>query len=157
MNEAPTLGTDGIAIGPFHRSPVATAPPPSLSGDPAVAAFVRINARRSALDLTPLAWDGNCFSAAYDHSYDMANGHFLSHDGRDGTTFDARLRSRGAAFTTAGECVGAGYPGYVAIVDAWMNSPSHHAILMGAGFTRIGVAVVKLPGGRPYWTADLVG
>lgn len=53
------------------------------------------------------------------------------------------------------EVIAAGYPDAASVVNAWMNSPGHHAIIMHARLREIGVGVAYGGLYRRYWTADL--
>ena len=53
------------------------------------------------------------------------------------------------------EVIAAGYPNAASVVNAWMNSPGHHAIIMHPSLREIGVGVAYGGLYRTYWTADL--
>ena len=100
--------------------------------------------------------------AADHHSADMVAGGFLAHDSSDGSSFSARVR-RFASFPNLGEILATVSPGAGAAqraVDLWMGSAPHRAILLTAGYTRIGLAAREgTHGGHrmTYYTADFGG
>jgi uncharacterized protein YkwD len=75
----------------------------------------------------------------------------MQHDGSDGSNAGDRLQAAGFRWSSWGETVGAGQPSPADIVQAWMDSPPHKAILLGS-FTYVGVAKVVDSDGVPYWT-----
>ncbi len=122
-----------------------------------------VNVERVARGLAPLALDVRLGAAAIRHSEDMAAGCFLSHTGSDGTSPAGRVLSAGYP-SYAGEVAGAGQRTPAQIVDGWMASSGHHAILMRPDATHIGVGHVSrsscMLAGHPFlvsdfWTANL--
>ena len=80
--------------------------------------------------------------AADSHSRDMLQHDFFDHTSSDGTPFDRRIR-RYARARLVGEtlaALGQRHPRGAAIVRMWMDSPTHRAVLLTAGFRRIGIA-----------------
>lgn len=53
------------------------------------------------------------------------------------------------------EVIAAGYPYPKSVVNAWMKSPGHYAILMDPGMREIGVGLAYGGLYRRYWTVDL--
>lgn len=62
-----------------------------------------------------------------------------SHTGTDGSNFTSRAKDAGYSGFAHGETIGCGHQSAQAIVDAWWNSPGHHAILTNGEITMIGV------------------
>lgn len=80
--------------------------------------------------------------AADRHSLDMLRSDFFDHSSSDGTTFDRRIR-RYADARSVGEtlaAIGQRRGGAATVVRMWMESPPHRALLLGSGFSRIGIA-----------------
>jgi uncharacterized protein YkwD len=102
----------------------------------------RLNDVRAQHGLRALrpAWGLN--RAADRHSRDMLAADFFDHPSSDGTPFDQRVR-RYAKAGIVGETL-ASLPdrngGAGTVVDIWMNSPSHRAIVLDARLKRIGLA-----------------
>jgi uncharacterized protein YkwD len=79
--------------------------------------------------------------AAEVHSRDMLQGDFFSHSSSDGTTFDRRVRRHTGA-RKVGEtiaAIGRRRGGAGTVVQMWMRSPPHRAILLDGGFRRVGI------------------
>ncbi len=124
----------------------------------------RINLERAGNGLSPVQIDGRLMAAAVRHSEDMRDGCFLSHTGSDGST--ARSRMRDAGYPAGGsEAAGAGQTTPAQIVQGWMGSTPHRAILLNANARHVGVGHAVGPALcvlQPYgvtvqphwWTAD---
>lgn len=114
-----------------------------------------INSERAAEGEPALTMDSRLVQAARRHSQDMADNDFFSHTGSDGSSPFGRIQDAGYSFTSAGETIAGGYTSPAAAVEAWMNSPPHHDILLG-NFTEVGVGYVYKADStyRQYWTAD---
>ena len=101
----------------------------------------KINFIRSAYGLPHVRPLTALRHAAEEHSRDMARANFFDHPSSDGTSFDARIRRYSNA-SLLGETLamtsrrngGAG-----GIVQMWMNSPPHRAIMLDARFRKVGV------------------
>jgi len=98
-----------------------------------------INAQRRAHGQRRLRRSGALRRAADFHSGSMLRGDFFAHDSRNGTSFDARVR-RFARFATLGETL-AQVPGCDAgpVVQMWMQSPPHRAVLLSPSFRHVGI------------------
>jgi uncharacterized protein YkwD len=112
-----------------------------------------VNAARASRGVAPLRWDDAASRAAQAHSEDMAAMRQMSHLGSDGSDAGTRLRAAGATWSSWGEALGAGQRDAASLVQAWMGSDGHRAVLLGA-FTRAGVGVAVSADGTPYWTFD---
>jgi uncharacterized protein YkwD len=80
--------------------------------------------------------------AADHHSRDMLQRDFFDHPSSDGTPFDRRVR-RFANASAVGENLAAlsrRRGGAAQIVQMWMDSPPHRAIILTGSYRRIGVA-----------------
>jgi uncharacterized protein YkwD len=85
--------------------------------------------------------------AAQQHSDTMAAHNFFAHDGDDGTPVD---RARAAGYVAGARAWGVGEnlewgtgrrASPRAIVDGWMRSPMHRAVMLSRKFRQIGVGV----------------
>jgi hypothetical protein len=114
-----------------------------------------INLERQARGLPPLRMEIRLSEAARLHSEDMAQNDFMSHDGSNGSTPSDRVQLAGYPYFSLGETVAAGYPTAAEVVEGWMNSPPHQAILLG-DYEDVGVGygfnAASFYG--HYWTAD---
>jgi thermitase len=115
-----------------------------------------INVERQNAGLAPLRTDVRLVEAARLHSQDMAANSFLSHTGSDGSSPWDRIARAGYPMITGGETVGGGYTTAQAIVQGWMDSAPHQAILLNPEFQDIGVGYAYNANSthRYYWTAD---
>ena len=105
--------------------------------------------------VSPLVWNKNLEDSAYEHAYDLAYSDTFSHLG-SGTesdttgiaynvksTFTERIKSNGYTNPSSmGENIAAGQSTLEEVMDSWIASPAHCAVLMNASFTEIGVATV---------------
>ena len=133
----------------------AGAPPPNPGMEQAVAD--QLNERRSAYGLAPVALVPELGQAARGHSQDMADHDFVDHTGSDGSSPGERMAEAGYDWTTWGEIIACGAIADAGeVVDLWMDSPGHRAIILSSSYADFGVGYVSDPGsewGR-YWTVD---
>jgi uncharacterized protein YkwD len=105
-----------------------------------------------------LAPQTSLFRAARNHSWDMANRDYFSHDTPEGWGPTDRARANGYP-RGAAENIQAGAPNAYAVVNSWLNSPGHCKNLLNPNYREIGVGFAARPATRYgyYWTADLGG
>jgi uncharacterized protein YkwD len=101
-----------------------------------------VNDERAGRDLRPLRRDEALGKAARRHADDMVERGYFAHE-RPGSTLRGRLRDAGwdgaaAAEAIAWGCGSLGTPR--AIVDGWLGSPPHRAILLGR-YNRSGIGL----------------
>src|SRR3954453_13615438 len=89
-----------------------------------------INDERAANGLRPLTLEPRLSAAAQRHSDDMAAHDFVSHTGSDGSSYWDRVTQAGYAGQIVGEVITAGQSSTNDVVNAWINSPTHHAIIL---------------------------
>jgi uncharacterized protein YkwD len=121
-------------------SPVATPSAPTQIERKAtleIAVVKAMNRARAARGLNPLRAAPSLRTAARGHSQAMLEHGFFSHDSADGTAFSERIKryytSRGWVTWSVGEALLASQGSVVdadAIVTAWLESPSHRAIIL---------------------------
>lgn len=105
-----------------------------------------------------VSWDSQLQQAAWAHSSDMANNNFFAHQSAtNGTTLRERVPAAGYNYSVAGENIAAGQTSVQAVVQAWMNSPSHCANTMKAEFRDMAVTCVSNAASTYgiYWTMEL--
>ena len=116
-----------------------------------------VNRQRRAHRLAPLVRNARLDLAAAGHAADMIRRGYFAHLTPEGTSFVDRLRSAGylrrCASWSAGETLAWG-TGTLSSpwsrVGAWMESPPHRAVLLGAGYREVGIAVQHgTPGAGP--------
>jgi uncharacterized protein YkwD len=122
-----------------------------------------VNEQRAAAGLGALIHDRRLARAASRFSASMVRRQFFAHVSPSGSTLGQRARAAGWSGRTLGETLGWGSGALatpMAIVEGWMNSPPHRAILLG-GFGKVGLGVA--PGspvgmsGAATVTADFGG
>jgi len=102
----------------------------------------------------PLVWNNNLYSAALEHSQDMAQSNTFSHIGsgtiydRTGyvisrkSYFDERIRANGYEnFSSLGENIAGGQSSLDEVMESWLRSPEHCANIMNPLFSEIGVSI----------------
>src|SRR4051795_9575729 len=121
---------------------VARAPKASVSK----AVRCLVNAQRAAHHLSALRAAPALRRAADRHSRDMVVRRFFDHVSPGGATLTDRARRAGYSGFTLGEDIGWGTDRLgtpAAIVDAWMHSPPHRAVILHPRFHEIGVGVTR--------------
>jgi uncharacterized protein YkwD len=103
-----------------------------------------VNAERAAKGLPPLRDAPALRRAADAHARDMVVRRFFSHVSPGGATLTHRVRRAGYGGSALGENIGWGTDELgtpAAIVEAWMHSRPHRAIILHPRFREIGVGV----------------
>jgi uncharacterized protein YkwD len=149
------LGLLGLALAAFSLVPAATAmacddedarvgsvPPTTYSS----AVQCLVNVQRAGSGLSGLRHDRTLARAARRFSRSMVAQKFFDHVSPTGSTLGERAKAAGFEGSTLGETIGWGSGELAtpaAIVEGWMNSPPHRAIIMCGGFRRIGLGVAS--------------
>ena len=106
-----------------------------------------INQRRAKHHLAAVKLNACLLKAARGHSAEMASQGYFSHNSYNGQSFFRRLQQygykrKGYRLWMVGEDIAWGtglLSSPVAIVDAWMKSPPHRAVILTPQFREIGV------------------
>ena len=115
-----------------------------------------INEERVADGLASLTPSGELAEAARRHTEDMVEQGSLCHIGSDGSTPGQRIRAARYEWLACGEVVALGPGCPRVILNLWLRSPDHRAILTDGDLRDVGVARAPDPAGRGYyWTVDL--
>lgn len=109
-----------------------------LTADEA-ASIDETNRRRLILGLEPLAVDIKLVEAGRDHSKDMVERGFFSHDSPVPGKEKFTDRAKNFGTTAGGENIAAGYSDGRAVTVGWWYSPGHLKNMMAKGWKRIGV------------------
>jgi uncharacterized protein YkwD len=137
----------------FATMPAAT--PASTSLNSYEAQLVKcINKERTARHLAKLRVNVKLVDSARAHSGEMGELKYFNHDSPTGETWSERIVRNGYArdgfrVWKAGENIayGAGlYSSPVLIVDDWMSSPMHRAVILTRDFRDVGVGAVSCQG-----------
>ena len=136
-------GAEDVATNPAEDKGEA-GPCPSALTEAAVRC--EINAIRVANGLKPMGTTHPLGVAATRHSKDMVRRHYFAHVSPSGQTVTDRVRRAGYDGGRLGENIGWGSGSLAtpaAIVQAWMNSPPHRAIILTPGFRDLGVGIAQ--------------
>jgi uncharacterized protein YkwD len=111
-----------------------------------------LNHVRASAGLKPLRTSRSLRSAARGHSQSMLELGFFGHESADGTTFSERIRrhytNRGWKMWSVGEALLASQGSTAepaAIVDAWLESPPHRAIILSPTWRDAGIGALYAP------------
>jgi len=103
----------------------------------------------------PVVWNGRLGLAALAHSTNMAEGHYFSHQEKDGSEPADRATRAGYTWRMVGENIASGNRTPQEAVAAWLDSPGHCANIMNPRFSEMGAAYAINPENEnrtPYWT-----
>lgn len=121
----------------------------------------RINAFRSARGLSTLVVSDTLTAAAKWMSVDMGSRNYFAHTSLDGRSPTQRMADAGypAFGTWTGEDLAAGYTTAADVMNGWINSPAHYAVLVNPKYQAIGVGRGYTAGSTYgwYWTANFGG
>lgn len=117
-------------------------------------AFTLINQQRKAHGCPPVQLSRELSSAAQQHSQEMADQNYFSHTGLDGSSFVQRALRANYQYKPSGEIIAGGQSTAAAVVDGWMNSPTHRSIILTCANDDIGLGEVHSAKSQwgYYWT-----
>ncbi len=98
-----------------------------------------INENRGTYQLPPLTEVSSLTQAARRHARDMADHDLTSHIGTDGTNGGQRIQQAGYTWTRWGEIIGWEFSTARDMVNWWMNSSTHRAVILSPDLTDLGV------------------
>lgn len=101
------------------------------------------NAERADISEAPLRRSATLDAAAKMKAEHMAKNEYFSHFAPDGTSPWFWFDRAGYVYAHAGENLAIHFSDSSEVVDAWMNSPTHRANIVGAQYTEIGVGTAK--------------
>lgn len=121
----------------------------------------QINQFRAGKGLATLRVSDTLTNAAKWMAVDMAAKDYFSHTSSDGRTPTRRMADAGyPAYTTwTGEDLAAGYTSASQVLQGWIASSAHYAVLVNPAYRSIGVGRAYGSGSTYgwYWTADFGG
>lgn len=94
----------------------------------------------------PLVWNTKLEKAAVAHTAYMNETNNFSHQGKNGSWPEDRIKAIGYEYDRVGENIGKGYKDIPAAITGWKESTGHCKQMMSAEVTEIGAAKVG-----PYW------
>ena len=115
--------------------------------DACTAVFNLMNQQRTAQGLSALVWSDALTNAAQVRANEI-------------TTSFSHTRPNGSAFWTVdsnvqyGENLAKLYQSADSVYTAWMNSPTHAANIMDAGYKTVGIAICQTADGSWYWAQE---
>lgn len=120
-----------------------------------------VNSFRSSHGLARLAISDTLTFAAKWMATDMAVYNYFLHTSRDGRTAVQRMTDAGypGPQTYTGENMAAGYTSASAVLNGWINSPAHYAVLTNPNYRAIGVGRAQSDSSsyQNYWVMDVGG
>lgn len=164
----PAVGTSATpaSVGATGASP-ASATPATVTKTFADQVLESVNAARATARkcgssdhpaVAPLRWNAQIEQAALAQAQYLQQNNLFSHTGANGSTVGDRVTATGYVWQTVGENIAAGYPDLAAVVQGWIDSPSHCVNVMNGNFTDLGVVVVNGTSSntyRNYWAMVL--
>ncbi|MDO9359526.1 MAG: CAP domain-containing protein [Polaromonas sp.] len=90
----------------------------------------------------PLMLQSLLTGVAAGHAADMARNSYFSHFARDGSAVDVRATRAGYRWRAIGENIAAGQRTPEAVVQSWLDSPSHCGAVMAPHYEEMGLAFV---------------
>jgi uncharacterized protein YkwD len=112
--------------------------------------------------LPPLKRQSGLDAAAAYHSQDMAVDNYFAHDSYNrvagSLVFERywweRVQSYYPGWNGLGECIAAGFADAASVVNGWLGSTGHRAIMLSTGYTEIGSGFYQGGTWGTYWTTD---
>lgn len=106
-------------------------------------------------EVPALTWNDTLEHMAYNHSTDMAENDFFSHDGT-GTDIVSRADDVNYVWASLGENIAAGQRSVGVVMQGWLNSPGHCRNIMSPNYTEVGAICVASDSSMypTYWTQN---
>lgn len=116
-----------------------------------------LNSERVRAGCAPLLSQPILYEVALEHSRDMAQNNYFSHNNRNGKGPGTRATEAGYPWGRYAENIAAGYTTAQGVVDGWLASEGHRNNLLNCAYTETGLAVFYDPSStyHYYWTHDL--
>src|SRR5947207_12742634 len=123
--------------------------------------LAQVNSFRASRGLSTLVISDSLTLAAKWMATDMSVNNYFAHTSLDGRSPTQRMADAGyPAFTTwSGEDLAAGYTGAAQVLQGWIDSPAHFAVLTDPEYHAIGIGRSYASGSQYgwYWAADFGG
>lgn len=111
------------------------------------------NSVRSRYSLAPFRWSEELSSVAREHSEDMSEKEYFSHENLEGESPFDRMERNGLLYMSAAENIAAGYPNSIYAHEAWMNSEDHRVAIL-AEIDQFGAGIAQNSEGYIYYTEN---
>ena len=123
--------------------------------------LAQVNSFRASRGLSTLVVSDSLTMAAKWMATDMSVNNYFQHTSLDGRSPTQRMADAGyPSFATwAGEDLAAGYTAAADVLQGWINSPAHLAVLVNPAYRAIGIGRSYSGGSQYgwYWAADFGG
>ena len=106
-----------------------------------------VNVQRTKNGMKPLTVSEELSVKARVKSTDMLKNNYFSHNSPTYGSPFLMMKTLGIEYRSAAENIAMGYRTAEAVVNAWMNSPSHRANILSSNYTSMGIGHVD-----GYWT-----
>ena len=148
-----TLLASGLSLGSISTSMAASWQDQMLQS---------LNSMRAQKSLKPLEMCKPLTRAAQKYARTMAQQDFLSHTGKDGSSFGERIQSAGYDWTNSksgssvAENIAAGQNSVVEVMKGWRNSKGHYKNMIGQNFTHVGfgMSINARSTYKKYWVQN---
>ncbi|NLX13093.1 MAG: CAP domain-containing protein [Phycisphaerales bacterium] len=120
--------------------------------------MVLVNQQRAGYGLGAVTLNNQLNQAAQDFCCEMVEGDFFPADHINPLTGEGpadRVLAAGYDYRSLGENLARGHTSPQEVVTAWMNSPGHQAVILGADHTEIGVGICQGSSHGPHWVLDM--
>jgi len=107
--------------------------------------YARLNEKRAAMGLAPLAFDPQLARVAAGHAHDMVERRYFGHETPDGVSPFDRMRKAGVPFGYAGENIAMNADESSASQAFWL-SQEHRANILERHYAKVGIAAVRTEG-----------
>ena len=161
MRSFATVVFAAVTIATALLGPIAYPSPAATLDDSVTDLVAQVNQFRASRGLPTLVISDTLTASAKWMSTDMSAQDYFEHRSLDGRTPAQRMADAGypAYSTWTGEDLAAGYTSAREVLDGWIASPSHYAVLTNPAYRAIGVARSYAASSRYqwYWSADFGG
>jgi uncharacterized membrane protein required for colicin V production len=140
------VGREKVIIEEDETLAITAAEPNDLRQDENAAddIFELVNRSRIEEGLDPLAWSAPLAAVGHGHATEMYVAGYFGHASPATGSVADRLAQAGIPYRVVGENLALAATSRT-VHDGLMDSPSHRANILGAGFTRLGIGVVRGP------------
>ncbi|CAM3885043.1 CAP-associated domain-containing protein [Alkalicoccus chagannorensis] len=111
-----------------------------------------VNADRVEHGYEPLSYNEQVASVSYNHSRDMSERGYFSHDSPEGLDPFDRMEEAGLQYSRAGENIASGQSSPIIAQQGLMNSYGHRENLLTSEYEEVGIGTAFDAENRPYYT-----
>ncbi|WP_318617799.1 CAP-associated domain-containing protein [Sporosarcina sp. YIM B06819] len=118
--------------------------------------FDLTNAARVRHGLSSLEWEDRVAETARDHSIDMADNDYFSHQNKQGKSPFDRMNDDGVTYRSAGENLAYGQSSSIFAHEGLMNSAGHRENILLDTYSHLGTGVSFNEKSQPYYTENFL-